>query len=159
MHSCVSYIHACVDVKCSSVYESGCSLIRSCVCVRACGCVQVRKRDSRGVADLDLETDSIQQFWAGKLDRDLYEIPSSIPIQGCDNTTSKIVVWGGRKAEVYDIDAATGEYSVCSSFETNATNMAIGSDQQNDAVRLCVCVCVPALLALDNCCKHGSRNW
>ncbi len=33
------------------------------------------------------------------------KLTTSIPIKGCDTTSSHIVVWSGRKAEVFKIDA------------------------------------------------------
>jgi len=100
----------------------------------------VRKRDSQGVAELDLEPDHVQAFWSGKVDRELTEIQTAIPIKGCDNTTSKIAVWSGRRAEVYEIDANTGQYSIASTFDTNATAMAIGSDSNGEQVYLFMAV-------------------
>ena len=99
-----------------------------------------RQLDDQGVPDMDMESHETASFWAGDVDAALGEITASIPIKGCDNTKTKIVVWSGRKAEVYEINAETLSSTLMSSFETAATNMAIGSDETNEAVYLYMAV-------------------
>jgi hypothetical protein len=99
-----------------------------------------RQLDDQGVPDMDMESQETASFWAGDADAALGEITASIPIKGCDNTKTKIVVWSGRKAEVYEINAETLSSTLMSSFETAATNMAIGSDETNEAVYLYMAV-------------------
>ncbi|KAJ1473972.1 hypothetical protein T484DRAFT_1834081, partial [Baffinella frigidus] len=113
-----------------------------------------RKRDDRGVPEVDLESEEERAFWDMEHQVDLEseeerafwdmehqvalpQIQTSIPIKGCDANGSKVVVWSGRKAEVFDIDKE-GKYTVHASFDSNATEMAIGSDKEGEKMEMAI---------------------
>ncbi|EKX53449.1 hypothetical protein GUITHDRAFT_84428 [Guillardia theta CCMP2712] len=74
----------------------------------------------------------LPNFWAGNSPLKLTEVECGVPIKGCDITKSNILVWSGRKAEVYEINSLTNHHTFTSSFNTNATTMVIGSYFPNE---------------------------
>lgn len=91
----------------------------------------VRQRDEKGACEPANEAKDVQEFWAGRSPRQMHEISSQNPIKGCDCNATKIVTWSGRKAEVHQIDLATGAHSPISSFATTASNIVISSDSKD----------------------------
>lgn len=93
-----------------------------------------------GVPETDLESEAERGLWKGDVHAQLGEIATGIPIKGCDNTSSKIVAWSGRRAEVYEIDAKQLSSTLFAAFDTSASTMAIGSDGSNETVYLYMAV-------------------
>lgn len=90
-----------------------------------------RVRDDKGVPVVD-EDEEWTNFWDKEEPRNVMKVSTTIPITGCDTTSSHIVVWSGRKAEVFKIDALAGRFEAVSCFETNAVSIAIGSETKKD---------------------------
>eukprot|EP00960_Hanusia_phi_P037601 753028-Hanusia_phi.AAC.3 len=91
-----------------------------------------RKLDERGIPAVEIESELVKNFWAGNSQLKFGEVECGVPIKGCDVTKSNILVWSGRKAEVYEIDNSNNQHKFTSSFNTSATTMVIGSHVPNE---------------------------
>jgi intraflagellar transport protein 140 len=100
----------------------------------------VRQRDDSGRALPQDELPMERDFWAGLEPRALSEMASTMPIKGCDCNATKIVMWSGTKAEVHQIDPASGQHALESSFETSASNMIISPDRPGEPTYLFLAV-------------------